>query len=56
MWASNNDQAASVKWLLHRDADVNLKDVYGRTALDYTINQKIKNMLRKKSVEYFYFI
>ena len=23
IWASNNDQTASVKWLLHHDADVN---------------------------------
>ena len=36
MWASNNDQAASVKWLPHHDADVNCKDVYY-----FTTNQKI---------------
>ena len=30
IWASKNDQAASVKWLLHHDADVNFKD--GRIA------------------------
>ena len=30
IWAPNNDQAASVKWLLHHEVDVTFKD--GRIA------------------------
>ena len=48
MTASYNYQAACVKWLLDHDADVNIKDVDGNTALDYANNKKMKKMIKEK--------
>ena len=48
MSASGNDQAASVKWLLDHNSDVNIKSVRGKTALDFAREQKIKDMIKKK--------
>ena len=49
MMASQNDQAACVKWLLDHDTDVNIKDGDGRTALFYARwNQEIEDMIKKK--------
>ena len=48
MWASSNDQVASVKWLLDHDADVNIKSVHGKTALNWACNQEIKDIIKEK--------
>ena len=48
MWASLKGQAATVKWLLHQDADLNIKDDDGDTALDYASNQEIWKMIKNK--------
>ena len=48
MKASMNDQVACVKLLLDHDADVNIKSVGGKTALDYARKQEIYDMIKKK--------
>ena len=49
MRASLNDQVACVKWLLDHDVDVNIKNVYGKTALYYAgSNQEIYELIKKK--------
>ena len=48
MYASRSDHAACVKWLLDHDADINIKDIDGKTALNYASNQKIKDMIKEK--------
>ena len=48
IFASSNGRAASVKWLLDHDADVNIKTIYGETALDRAWNQNIKDMIKEK--------
>ena len=56
IYASMNDRVASVKWLLDHDAVINIKNVSGNTALFYACNQEIKDLIKEKYVEYFYFI
>ena len=48
MEASSYDQVACVKWLLDHDVDVNIKNVYGKTILDFASTQEIKDIIKKK--------
>ena len=49
MWASQHGHVDCVKWLLDHDADVNIKNFSGWTALDDArSNQVIKDMIKKK--------
>ena len=48
MFASYNEQAFCVEWLLDHDADVDIKDIDGNTVLDWRINEEIKDMIKEK--------
>ena len=48
MFASMNDHAACVKWLLDHEVDVNIKDVYRRSVLDFAKSQEVKDMIKRK--------
>jgi hypothetical protein len=45
--AAHNDQKETVSLLLEKGADVNIRDKWGNTPLDVTLNDDVANLLRK---------
>ncbi|MDP6527240.1 MAG: hypothetical protein QGH15_24055, partial [Kiritimatiellia bacterium] len=43
----HNDQKETVSILLEKGADVNIRDKWGNTPLDVTLNDDVANLLRK---------
>ena len=45
--AAHNDRKETVSLLLSKGANVNIRDKFGNTPLDVTLNDNIANMLRQ---------
>ena len=52
MYASRWGHTATVELLLKHGADINDKDKYGRTALDFARKEEIKQLLRQHGAKY----